>query len=202
MLPIPSIGLGRQTTTGGLLTLNYKSINFSQRPESHDTLADPHLEELTITVKLGNTTELIITNVYMPPAVPTTPACTRWNHPEEDLSSGKLESTHPSRSIVKSIEVFMESSQLYAATLTHSSTESLTTGPVYDPLLLLLALPVMCTRTQDRQSTPARSASKTALAKAPATCVQDVRIEYIQDVLVFEMLRIIVKPMAGSVPPV
>ena len=34
----------------------------------------------------------------------------------------------------------MESSQLYAATLTHYSTESLTTGPNYDPLLLLLAL--------------------------------------------------------------
>ena len=34
----------------------------------------------------------------------------------------------------------MESSQLYAATLTHYSTELLTTGPDYDPLLLLLAL--------------------------------------------------------------
>ena len=58
------------------------------------------------------------------------------------------------------------------------------------------------TRIQDRQGTPARSASKTSLAKVPATCVQDVRIGYIQDVLVFETLRIIVKPMAGSVPPV
>ena len=35
---------------------------------------------------------------------------------------------------------FMESSQVYAATLTHYSTEPLTTGPNYDPLLLLLAL--------------------------------------------------------------
>ena len=34
----------------------------------------------------------------------------------------------------------MESSQLYTATLTHYSTEPLTTGPDYDPLLLLLAL--------------------------------------------------------------
>ena len=34
----------------------------------------------------------------------------------------------------------MEWSQLYAATLTHFSTEPLTTGPDYDPLLLLLAL--------------------------------------------------------------
>ena len=34
----------------------------------------------------------------------------------------------------------MELSQLYAATLTHYSTEPLTTGPDYDPLLMLLAL--------------------------------------------------------------
>ena len=70
---------------------------------------------------------------------------------------------------------FMESSQLYAATLTHYSTEPLTTGPDYDPLLLLLAL----SRTQDRQGTPAWSASKTSLAKVPVTCVQGVNIGYI-----------------------
>ena len=29
-----------------------------------------------------------------------------WNRPEEDLSSGKSDSTHPSRTIVKSIEFF------------------------------------------------------------------------------------------------
>ena len=52
---------------GGLLTLIHKSINFSRGPDSPDTLADPHLEELTITAKLGNT-DLIITNVYIPPA--------------------------------------------------------------------------------------------------------------------------------------
>ena len=51
---------------GGLLTLIYISINFSLRQDSPDTLADPHLEELTITAKLGNT-DLIITNVYIPP---------------------------------------------------------------------------------------------------------------------------------------
>ena len=77
-------------------------------------------------------------------------ACTWWNRPEEDLLSGKVESTHPSRTFVEFIDVFlwsrvdrrffMESSQLYAATLTHYSTEPLTTGPDYDPLLLLLAL--------------------------------------------------------------
>ena len=46
---------------------------------------------------------------------------------------------HPGPSSSRS-RFFMESSQLYAATLTHYSTEPLTTGPDYDPLLLLLAL--------------------------------------------------------------
>ena len=96
----------------------------------------------------------------------------------------------------------MESSQLYAATLTHFSTEPLTTGPDYDPLLLLLALTGDVHPNPGPSTYPARSASETSLAKAPATCVQDVRIGYIQDVLVFETLRIIVRPMAGSVPPV
>ena len=60
----------------------------------------------------------------------------------------------------------------------------------------------MCTRTPDRQGTPARSASRTSLATIPAPCVKDDRIGYIQDVLVFKTLGIIVEPMAGSVPPV
>ena len=58
----------------------------------------------------------------------------------------------------------------------------------------------MCTRTPDCQGNPARSASSTSLATVPATCVQDARIGYIQDVLVFETLRIVVEPMAGFVP--
>ena len=56
---------------GGLLTLIHKSINLSRMPDSPDTLADPHLEELTITAKLGNT-DLIITNVHIRP----TSSCT------------------------------------------------------------------------------------------------------------------------------
>ena len=48
----------------------------------------------------------------------------------------------------------------------------------------------------------APSASRTSLAKVPATCVQNARIGYIQDVLVFETLRIIVEPMAGFLTPV
>ena len=49
---------------GGLLTLIHKSINFSRKPDSPDTLADPHLEELTITAKLGNTDLIIPTFTY------------------------------------------------------------------------------------------------------------------------------------------
>ena len=43
---------------------------------------------------------------------------------------------------------------------------------------------------------------KNALAKVPASCVQDARIGHIQDVLVFETLRIIIETMTESVPPV
>ena len=46
---------------------------------------------------------------------------------------------HPGPSSSRS-SFFMESSQLYTVTPTHYSTEPLTTGPNYDPLLLLLAL--------------------------------------------------------------
>ena len=51
--------------------------------------------------------------------VPTTPACTWWNRPEEDPSSGKLESTHPSRTSVKYDQVFFVSSQSCVSTLPH-----------------------------------------------------------------------------------
>ena len=57
----------RQGQGSGLLPLIHKSINFFRKPESPETLVEPHLEELTITATLGDT-ELIITNVYIPPA--------------------------------------------------------------------------------------------------------------------------------------
>ena len=44
--------------------------------------------------------------MIVPGRVPTIPACTWWNRPEEDNSSGKLESTHPSRTSVKSDQGF------------------------------------------------------------------------------------------------
>ena len=69
----------RQGQGGGLLTLIHKSINFSRKPESPETLVEPHLEELTITATLGDT-ELIITNVYIPP----TSSCTGGYLPSLD----------------------------------------------------------------------------------------------------------------------
>ena len=57
----------RQSQGNGLITLIHNSINFSLKPESPDTLIEPHLEELTITATLGDT-ELIITNVNISPA--------------------------------------------------------------------------------------------------------------------------------------
>ena len=58
----------RQGQGGGLLTLIHKSINFSRKPKSPETLVEPHyLEEVIITATLGDT-EFNITNVYIPPA--------------------------------------------------------------------------------------------------------------------------------------
>ena len=57
--------------------------------------------------------------------------CISWLH----------SSTNPSSTVVKSIEVFYGvESVVRGTTLTHYSTELLTTGTDYDPLLLLLAL--------------------------------------------------------------
>ena len=77
----------------------------------------------------------------------------------------------------------------------------MTTGTDYDPPLQLLALAGDVHPNSGPSKYPCSVCFKTSLAKVPATCVQDVNIGYIQDVLVFETLRIIVKPMAGSVPP-
>ena len=52
--------------------------------------------------------------------IPTTPVCTWWNRPEEEHSSGKSESTNPSRTIVKSIKVFYG-----VESVVHSNADSL-----------------------------------------------------------------------------
>ena len=49
------------------LSSNSKSLRLQASRTSPETLVEPHLEELTITSTLGDT-ELIITNVYIPPA--------------------------------------------------------------------------------------------------------------------------------------
>ena len=53
---------------GGLLFLFiHNSVNFTRKPQSTSWKNDPHLEELTISITMDNT-ELLITNVYIPPA--------------------------------------------------------------------------------------------------------------------------------------
>ena len=52
---------------GGLLILIHRSITFSKQPSPPESLSNPHMEELSIKAKLGNT-KLIISNVYIPPA--------------------------------------------------------------------------------------------------------------------------------------
>ena len=56
----------RHDQGGGLLTLVHKGINFSKMTKSPESLADPHLEELTNKAKLDYT-ELVISNIYIPP---------------------------------------------------------------------------------------------------------------------------------------
>ena len=52
---------------GGLLFFIHNSVSFSCKPLSTTSKNDPHLEELTISIAMDNT-ELLITNVYIPPA--------------------------------------------------------------------------------------------------------------------------------------
>ena len=56
-----TVSTDRRQGEVGLPTLIHKSIKLYRRSE---TLAEPHLEELTITVMLGDT-DLIITNIYI-----------------------------------------------------------------------------------------------------------------------------------------
>ena len=52
---------------GGLLFFIHNSVSFSRKPLSTTSKNDPHLEELTISIAI-DTAELLITNVYIPPA--------------------------------------------------------------------------------------------------------------------------------------
>ena len=96
----------------------------------------------------------------------------------------------------------MEWSQSYEATLTHYSTEPLTIGPDFDQLLLPYSLAGNVHPNPGPPRYPCSVCFKNVTSQEPAMCVQDARIGYIQDVLVFKTLRIIVESMAGSVPPV
>ena len=57
----------RQGPGGGLLFFIHNTVSFTRKPMSTTSKNDPHLEELTISIVMDNT-ELLITNVYIPPA--------------------------------------------------------------------------------------------------------------------------------------
>ena len=58
----------RQGPGGGLLFLYiHNSVSFTRKSLCTTSKNDPHLEELTISISMDNT-ELLITNVYIPPA--------------------------------------------------------------------------------------------------------------------------------------
>ena len=65
---------------GGLLFFIHESVNFTRKPASANSRNDPHLEEQTIVVKMDNT-ELLITNIYIPPSSScNTGYQPSWNH--------------------------------------------------------------------------------------------------------------------------
>ena len=57
----------RQRPGGGLLFFIHNPVSFTRKPLSTTSKNDHHLEELTISIAMDNT-ELLITNVYIPPA--------------------------------------------------------------------------------------------------------------------------------------
>ena len=69
---------------GGLLFFIHNSVSFTRKPLSTMSKKDPHLEELTISIAMDNT-ELLITNVYIPPAS----SCNgRYSPPLDHLLTG------------------------------------------------------------------------------------------------------------------
>ena len=91
----------------------------------------------------------------------------------------------------------MELIQTYATTLTHYSTEPLITGPDYDPLLLLLFLAGDVHLNPGPPRYPCSVFPKNVTSQGTGyLCTKLGKFK------MFETLRIIVEPMAGSVPPV
>ena len=88
---------------------NIEAIRWFQRqhPTSGGTVRSPDLQIVVISsLQTVSTTVFRFRVSLQRLMVPMTPACTWWNRPEEDPSSGKLESTHPSRTSVKYDQVF------------------------------------------------------------------------------------------------
>ena len=96
----------------------------------------------------------------------------------------------------------MELSQSFTATLTHYSTEPLTTGPDYDPLFLLLSLAGDVHSKPGSPRYPCSVCFKNITSQCTSYLCTGCLHWVHQDVLVFETFWFIVEPMAGYVPPV
>ena len=97
---------------------------------------------------------------------PTTPACTWWNRPEEYNSSGKLESTHPSRTSVKSDQVFfgVESvMRVNADSLLIRAAATSTSGTLNDLTTDLIMANNNNNKPQTSQRTPNKNTHKYSL---------------------------------------
>ena len=80
----------RQGPGGGLLVFIHNSVSFTRKSLSTTSKNDPHLEELTISIAMDNT-ELLITNVYIPPAS----SCNgRYSPPIDHLLTGDFNAHH------------------------------------------------------------------------------------------------------------
>ena len=90
------------------VTVSHEQVNTVDHPSYLQSVTTPNRLPRKPKVKRSDTrsTGKHVNTLDNYVNVPTTPACTWWNHPEEDPSSGKLESTHPSRTSVKFAKIF------------------------------------------------------------------------------------------------
>ena len=136
---------------GGLLIFIHKSINFHQQPQSPETLSDLHLEELTISAKLGNT-ELIISNIYIPPTSSSTD--TRGKNLADSICNSDFSILNwdtptrlPSNATPSSPDVSLASSSLITSTNWNTIT---TLGSDHLPILIRLQTTVSVTPASHR----------------------------------------------------
>ena len=96
------------STTSALLQMTTDiAMGFNQKKPPDRTICVAVYLSVAFDTVCHNNLLSKINRSQLPPATARWLSCyLRWNRPEEDFSSGKLESTHLSRTVVKSTEVF------------------------------------------------------------------------------------------------